>query len=66
MSRLSRAGLLLAGAPAGLLLAQSADVSQGPGIAPGTAGAFTQTAMAIIVYGASAAIIAAGLIGVLK
>lgn len=58
MSRLSRTGLLLAGAAAGLLLTQSTYASQGPGIAPGT-----QMAMAIIVYGA---IIAAGLIGALK
>jgi hypothetical protein len=37
--------------------------SQGPGGGPGTAGSFTQIAMAIIVYGTSAAIVGAGLIG---
>jgi hypothetical protein len=37
--------------------------SQGPGGGPGTAGSFTQIAMAIIVYGTAAAIVGAGLIG---
>ena len=40
--------------------------SQGPGVPPGTASAFTQTTMAIIVYGSAALIIAAGLIGGLR
>jgi hypothetical protein len=37
--------------------------SQGPGGGPGTASSFTQLAMAIIVYGASALVIGTGLIG---
>jgi hypothetical protein len=37
--------------------------SQGPGGGPGTASTFTQLAMAIIVYGASALVVGAGLIG---
>jgi hypothetical protein len=40
--------------------------SQGPGGAPGTAGPVTQLAMAIVVYGSCAAILAAGLIGSFK
>lgn len=37
--------------------------SQGPGGGTGTAGQLTQTAMAILVYGASALVVGAGLIG---
>jgi hypothetical protein len=37
--------------------------SQGPGGGMGTASHFTQVAMAILVYGASAILVAAGLIG---
>jgi hypothetical protein len=40
--------------------------SQGPGGAAGTAGPLTQLVMAIIVYGGSALILAAGLIGSLR
>lgn len=47
--------------PAGHVLA-----SQGPGGGPGTAGAITQLVMAILVYGASAAIVAIGMIGALR
>jgi hypothetical protein len=43
--------------------AGAAFASQGPGGGQGTAGGFTQLAMAIIVYGLSALIIGAGLIG---
>jgi hypothetical protein len=49
-----------------LLVAGSALASQGPGVTPGTAGATTQLAMAIIVYGGSALLIAAGLIGAVR
>jgi hypothetical protein len=45
------------------LSATAAFASQGPGGGPGTASSFTQLAMAIIVYGVSAAVVAAGLIG---
>jgi hypothetical protein len=44
------------------LAASAALASQGPGVPPGTASAFTQTTMAIIVYGSAALIIAAGFI----
>jgi len=41
----------------------TAFASQGPGGGTGTASHFTQVAMAILVYGASAIVVAAGLIG---
>ena len=40
--------------------------SQGPGTAAGTAGQFTQFAMAVLVYGASALVVGVGLIGALR
>jgi hypothetical protein len=49
-----------------LLPAGSALASQGPGGGMGTASALTQLAMAILVYGASALVIGAGLIGALR
>jgi hypothetical protein len=55
-----------AAACAVLLSAGSAFASQGPGTGPGTAGALTQLTMAILVYGASALIVGAGLIGALR
>jgi len=48
---------------ASLLWANAAFASQGPGGGPGTASSFTQLAMAIIVYGTSALLVGAGLIG---
>ena len=61
--RMSR--LVLAAIPGitGLLGAHAALASQGPGVALGTASSFTQLAMAIIVYGASALVVGVGLIG---
>jgi hypothetical protein len=47
----------------GLLCAHAALASQGPGVGPGSASSFTQLAMAIIVYGASALVVGVGLIG---
>jgi hypothetical protein len=51
--------------PAGIALfsAGQALASQGPGAGPGAASSFTQLAMAIIVYGTSALVVGAGLIG---
>ena len=43
--------------------ANTAFASQDPGGGPGTASSFTQLAMAIIVYGRSALMVGAGLIG---
>jgi hypothetical protein len=45
------------------LSANAALASQGPGTGPGTASPFTQLVMAIIVYGTSAVVVGAGLIG---
>ncbi len=60
VSRFAFAGI---SAGAGLLWANAAFASQGPGGGPGTASSFTQLAMAIIVYGTSALVVGAGLIG---
>jgi hypothetical protein len=49
-----------------LLPAASALGSQGPGGGMGAAGSFTQITMAILVYGVSALIVGAGLIGALR
>lgn len=49
-----------------LLASDIALASQGPGTSAGTASHFTQLAMAIIVYGTSALIVGAGLIGALR
>jgi len=46
--------------------AGAALASQGPGGGMGTAGHLTQVAMAILVYGASALVVAVGLIGVVR
>ena len=40
--------------------------SQGPGGGPGTASSVTQLAMAILVYGSSALVIGAGMIGAVR
>ncbi|WP_245502192.1 hypothetical protein [Bradyrhizobium betae] len=50
---------------ASLLNESSALASQGPGVEGGTATPLTQLVMAILVYGASAAVVGAGLIGAL-
>jgi hypothetical protein len=49
-----------------LLPAAGALASQGPGGGMGAASNFTQGAMAILIYGASALIVGAGLIGALR
>ena len=61
--RISRLGFAAASAAAGLLFANAALASQGPGGGPGTASNFTQLTMAVIVYGACALVAGAGLIG---
>jgi hypothetical protein len=62
----SRSALSAASAALALLPASHALASQGPGGGHGTAGAIIQMVMAILVYGASAGIVAAGLIGALR
>jgi len=61
--RISRLAFLPTSVVAGLLWVDAALASQGPGGGPGTASSFTQLAMAIVVYGASALVVGAGLIG---
>jgi hypothetical protein len=61
--RISRFTFAATSAVAGLLWANAAFASQGPGVGPGTASSFTQWAMAIVVYGTSALVVGAGLIG---
>ncbi len=56
-------GFATAPAIVALLGADAAFASQGPGGGPGAASSFTQLAMAIIVYGTSALVVGAGLIG---
>lgn len=46
--------------------ANAALASQGPGVGPGSASPVTQLAMAIIVYGISALVVGAGLIGAVR
>jgi hypothetical protein len=46
--------------------ASSALASQGPGVESGTASPLTQLVMAILVYGGSALVVGAGLIGALR
>jgi hypothetical protein len=61
--RISQLALAAGPALATSLSAGAAAAAQGPGGGPGTASGFTQLAMAILVYGVSAAIVGAGLIG---
>ena len=49
-----------------LLPAASALASQGPGGGMGSASSFMQSAMAVLVYGISALVVGAGLIGALR
>jgi hypothetical protein len=51
---------------AALIWAGSSLASQGPGTSIGTACHFTQVAMAVLVYGISALVVGAGLIGALR
>jgi hypothetical protein len=53
-------------AAASLYFADVALAAQGPGTGAGTAGNLTQLAMAVVVYGTSALVIAAGLIGAVR
>jgi hypothetical protein len=58
ISRIATAAVAAVLLPAGAALA-----SQGPGGGPGTASDLTRLVMAIIVYGTSALVVGAGLIG---
>jgi hypothetical protein len=61
--RIARIALGAAPMVACLSFANLALASQGPGGGPGTASQLTQLAMAVIVYGTSALVVGAGLIG---
>jgi hypothetical protein len=61
-----RSSISRAAIAAAVIVMETSDAafaSQGPGGGMGTAGHLTQVAMAILVYGASALVVAAGLIG---
>jgi hypothetical protein len=51
---------------AALIWAGATQASQGPGASMGSAGHFTQLAMAVLVYGILALVVGAGLIGALR
>jgi hypothetical protein len=61
--RVSQLAFAAAAMAAGSLGATAAFASQGPGGGLGTASPFTQLAMAVLVYGLSAVVVGAGLIG---
>ncbi|SDO27799.1 hypothetical protein [Afipia sp. GAS231] len=65
-SSMSRAAMATASIVAGVSWASAALASQGPGGGMGTASHLTQVVMAILVYGASALVVAAGLIGAMR
>lgn len=68
LTRISGGALAFAAAviAAGTLGADAALAAQGPGTAAGNASSLTQSVMSIIVYGTSALVVGAGLIGALR
>ena len=62
----SRAAPAVTSVAAAALWGSAALASQGPGGGMGTASPLTQTVMAVLVYGLSAIIVGAGLIGVVR
>ena len=64
--RLSRAAFVAVTTVASLAFAEAALAAQGPGTGAGTASSLMQLAMAVIVYGTSALVIGAGLIGAVR
>ena len=65
-SSISRAAIAATVILAEACWTNAAFASQGPGGGMGTAGHLTQVAMAILVYGASALVVAIGLIGAVR
>ena len=65
-TRISIARAALAAICAIVAWSGAAFASQGPGGGMGTASPLTQTAMAVLVYGLSAIVIGAGLIGAVR
>ena len=64
--RKSTSAIATALVAASLLWANAAFASQGPGGGLGSASGFTQLAMAILVWGTSALVVGAGLIGAVR
>ena len=64
--RLSRAAFAAVTTAANLAFAEAALAAQGPGTGAGTASSLVQLAMAVMVYGTSALVVAAGLIGAVR
>ena len=62
----SRAAPVVTSITAAALWSSAALASQGPGAGMGTASPLTQTVMAVLVYGMSAIIVGAGLIGAVR
>ena len=62
----SRAAPVVTSIAAAALWSSVALAAQGPGAGMGTASPLTQTVMAVLVYGLSAIIVGAGLIGVVR
>jgi hypothetical protein len=63
---ISRAAPAVTSIAAAVLWSSAALASQGPGGGVGTASSLTQTVMAVLVYGVSAIIVGAGLIGAVR
>ena len=63
---ISRAAPAVTSIAAAALWSSAALASQGPGGGMGTASPLTQTVMAVLVYGMSAIIVGAGLIGAVR
>ena len=63
---ISRAAPVVTSIAAAALWSSAALASQGPGGGMGTASPLTQTVMAVLVYGLSAIIVGAGLIGAVR
>jgi len=63
---ISRAAAAVTAIAAAALWGSAALASQGPGGGMGTASLLTQTVMAVLVYGMSAIIVGAGLIGAVR
>jgi hypothetical protein len=64
--RISSFAVATTSAATGLVWANAALASQGPGGGLGTASSFTQMTMAVIVWGISALVLGAGLIGAVR
>ncbi len=64
--KISTCAIAAASVATGLAWTHAAFASQGPGGGLGSASSFTQLAMAVIVWGTSALVVGAGLIGAVR